>query len=189
MSGLLLIVLGAAAHPSHNSFPGWWALLPVARRLPVHFGRPGRLDQPTAAGFAHLRLVRADQLSAVPLALAAAGLCARARERQRSGARRSHCSGPCVDPAGLDHLPLCRAAASHSTRFNVVRRPRAGSMVLVAVVGALVPWASAALAQRRSRPAGRLAASADWAYPDGMRTVKVEGETIYRVGEGGPTCC
>ena len=72
--GLLLIAIAAGMLDPHRAFPGWWAVLPVAG------GALLLLSAPAAWGCRHLLasrpdgLGRVDQLPALSLALAAAGI-------------------------------------------------------------------------------------------------------------------
>ncbi|NVD96811.1 acyltransferase family protein [Massilia sp. BJB1822] len=84
---------------------------PVAgeRGAAVAGGRAASLDQPAPAGGAAPGLGRADQLSPVSVALAAAGLLTHHRRLAEQRAQ----SGPGAEfPAGLADLALCRTAAA-----------------------------------------------------------------------------
>lgn len=185
VGGLLLIVLGVLLIQRTKSFPGWWALLPVLGACLCISAGPGAWINRRLLGS---RIAVWFGLISYPLYLWHWPLLAYARVLENgSDPPRTVRIAAVLAAIGLAWITY-RYVEQRLRRHqgSTVVRGLATSMVLVAFVGALA--LARVLPSRNDDPGLQdvMAASADWAYPDGMRTVKVEGETIYRVGEGRP---
>ena len=101
-------------------FPGWWGGDARGGVGAAHLGRAGRLGQPARACAERVGSGGADQLSAVPMALADFVL----RESLRLGSLSRLCRAQ-FDP-GLADLAICRDQDSRAARYSQ-RRCRAGA--------------------------------------------------------------
>ena len=80
--GVALIAVAAAMLDSHRAFPGWWAVLPVAGSA-LLLSAPAAWVNRRRAGQPADGVDRADQLSALSLALAAVGVRAGSSSSRR----------------------------------------------------------------------------------------------------------
>jgi peptidoglycan/LPS O-acetylase OafA/YrhL len=184
VSGLLLIAAGLWLIHRENFFPGWWALLPVVGAgLCISAGPGAWLNH----GLLGSRVFVWFGLISYPLYLWHWPLLAFARV----------IDGQAVAPARSVRIAAVLASIllAWLTYRYVERRVRhsgsskvvAGLSLAMCVLAALGALAFARQLPPRNNEAslqGPVSASSDWAYPDGMRAVTMNGQTIYRIGEG-----
>ena len=102
VAGVVLIVAAAAMLNVHRAFPGWWALLPVAGSA-LLLSAPASWINRARAELAADGVDRPDQLSALSLALAAAG-DVRDHQVRAADPHRARIDRACQRAARLGHL-------------------------------------------------------------------------------------
>ncbi len=107
--GLVSVVAAIALFNNDTSFPGWRAALPTGGTLLDPGGRTASLAEPAAAVAAAARGDRPHQLPALPVALAAVGVCA---DRRVWNASRGH----------SDHRRSLSACSSRGLTYAVIER-------------------------------------------------------------------
>lgn len=182
-AGLLLIAVGLVAIHRSKAFPGFWALLPVGGACLCIAAGPGAWINRHILGsrpFVWIGLI------SYPLYLWHWPLLAYARVLENG-----------MDPPravrfGAVAVSVLLAWATYRWVERPLRRRDGTAVVaglalamgMIALMGALA-W-SRVLQPRHNDPSLQaiVAASSDWAYPDGMHATQINGQTVYRVGEG-----
>jgi len=181
--GLVFIALGLVLIHRSKAFPGWWALLPVLGACLCLSAGPGAwLNRNLLAS----RVAVWFGLISYPLYLWHWPLLAYARVLE--GGR---------DPTRTVRIAAVLASIALAWLtyrfFERKLRQRQGPMVVGALVGGMLVLAALGalalarqLPSRNNDPALQQLASAgsDWAYPEGMRATTVNGQAVYRVGDG-----
>jgi len=183
VAGLVLIVLGLLVIHRGKAFPGFWAVLPVLGACLCIAAGPGAWLNRHVLGsrpFVWFGLI------SYPLYLWHWPLLAYARVLQGEG-----------DPSRAIRFGAVAASVLLAwLSYRFVERPlrrREGApvvaglsmaMAVLALFGAAA--ATRLLVPRNDAPSLQVIASAgsDWAYPDGMQPVQVNGQTLYRIGDG-----
>ncbi|MDQ7998638.1 MAG: acyltransferase family protein [Pseudomonadota bacterium] len=183
VAGLVLIVLGLLVIHRGKAFPGFWAVLPVLGACLCIAAGPGAWLNRHVLGS---RLFVWFGLISYPLYLWHWPLLAYARVLQGEG-----------DPSRAIRFGAVAASVLLAwLSYRFVERPlrrREGApvvaglsiaMAVLALIGAVA--ATRLLVPRNDAPGLQVIASAgsDWAYPDGMQPVQVNGQTLYRIGDG-----
>ncbi|HZF85853.1 MAG TPA: acyltransferase family protein [Burkholderiaceae bacterium] len=183
VAGLVLIVLGLLVIHRGKAFPGFWAVLPVLGACLCIAAGPGAWFNRHVLGS---RLFVWFGLISYPLYLWHWPLLAYARVLQSEG-----------DPSRAIRFGAVAASVLLAwLSYRFVERPlrrREGApvvaglsiaMAVLALIGAAA--ATRLLLPRNDAPGLQVIASAgsDWAYPDGMQPVQVNGQTLYRIGDG-----
>ncbi|MBS0428080.1 MAG: acyltransferase [Proteobacteria bacterium] len=183
VAGLVLIVLGLLVIHRGKAFPGFWAVLPVLGACLCIAAGPGAWLNRHVLGS---RLFVWFGLISYPLYLWHWPLLAYARVLQGEG-----------DPSRAIRFGAVAAAVLLAwLSYRFVERPlrrREGApvvaglsvaMAVLSLIGAAA--AMRLLVPRNDAPGLQVIASAgsDWAYPDGMQPVQVNGQTLYRIGDG-----
>lgn len=183
VAGLVLIVLGLLVIHRGKAFPGFWAVLPVLGACLCIAAGPGAWLNRHVLGS---RLFVWFGLISYPLYLWHWPLLAYARVLQSEG-----------DPSRAIRFGAVAASVLLAwLSYRFVERPlrrREGApvvaglsiaMAVLALIGAAAT--TRLLLPRNDAPGLQVIASAgsDWAYPDGMQPVQVNGQTLYRIGDG-----
>jgi len=182
VAGLVFIGLGIGLISHDKAFPGWWVLLPVLGTCLLISAGPGAWLNRHVLGSKPMVWVG---LISYPLYLWHWPLLAYLRIVEGAEPERDHRIAAIAAAIGLAWLTyrFVELRLRRSDGRKVVQGLVAG-MVLIAVIGALA--FARILPSRNDDPAVQavVAASSDWAFPDGLRGVTVKGQTIYGIGEG-----
>ena len=182
VAGLLLIVAGLVLIHREKAFPGWWVLLPVLGACLCISAGPGAWLNKHLLGS---RLFVWFGLISYPLYLWHWPLLAYVRVIEGTTPVRS---------IRIAAVAAAIALAWLTYRFveQAVRRREGpavvsglvGSMLVLAALGALAFLHQ--LPPRNNAPGLQrvVSASNDWTFPDGLRATTVNGQKIFRVGEG-----
>ncbi|RYF60773.1 MAG: acyltransferase, partial [Comamonadaceae bacterium] len=184
--GLAMVVAGLLLINRHQYFPGFWALLPVVGACLCIAAGPGAWLNRHVLGSRPFVWVG---LISYPLYLWHWPLLAYARVLEEGAdpprAVRFGAIGVSVLLAWLSYR-FVEKPLRHRHGWPVVGA-LAGIMGVLALLGALI-WTQKLPPRIDDAGVQQLvAASNDWAYPDGMKPVQVGGQTFQRVGDGART--
>jgi len=181
--GLLLIALALVLIRSDSAFPGGWALLPtLGAFFCIAAGPAALMNRKLLAS----RVLVWFGLISYPLYLWHWPLLVYARILEDGTPNRR-----------IRALAVVASIALAWLTYRFVERPVRRSDhrgVLYALVIAMVALALLGLMANTQRLSARLgdpnigrvvAAIKDWSYPDGLEPAKVNGEKVYRIGDGG----
>ncbi|MEJ8823983.1 acyltransferase family protein [Variovorax humicola] len=182
LAGLVLIGLGLAMIQKGKAFPGWWALLPILGAcLCISAGMGAWLNRMLLGSrpFVWIGLI------SYPLYLWHWPLLAFARIVEGGTPPltvRIVAVAASVALAWLTYRfveqPIRKSQGTAAVRWLVI------GMLAVAAVGAIAY--SRILPPRNSDPALQaiISAGSDWGYPGNMKEIAVDGQPVYRIGEG-----
>ncbi|MEJ8847100.1 acyltransferase family protein [Variovorax rhizosphaerae] len=184
LAGLVLIGLGLAMIQKGKAFPGWWALLPILGAcLCISAGMGAWLNRMLLGS----RPLVWIGLISYPLYLWHWPLLAFARVVEGDTPMRSVRVAAVAASVALAWLtyrfieqPIRKSQGTAAVRWLGV------GMLVLAAVGATAY--ARLLPPRNSNAALQAIASvgSDWGYPGDMKLVEIEGQKVYRVGEGKP---
>lgn len=181
--GLALVLVGLLVIHRGLAFPGFWVLLPVLGTCLCIAAGPGAWLNRHVLGS---RLFVWFGLISYPLYLWHWPLLAYARVLE----------GGIDPPRAVRFGAVAVAVLLAWLSYRFVERPlrrREGSGVVIGLVVAMLVLAliGSAAASRHLLPRnddpslqGIVSAGSDWAYPDGMQPLQVDGQTFYRIGDG-----
>ncbi|WP_218510142.1 acyltransferase family protein [Variovorax sp. dw_308] len=182
LAGLVLIVLGLAMVQKGKAFPGWWALLPILGACLCISAGMGAWPNRMLLGSRPLVWIG---LISYPLYLWHWPVLAFARIVEGGTpmlAVRIAAVAASVALAWLTYRfieqPIRKSKGTAAVRSLVV------GMLVLATVGAIA-W-SRLLPPRNSDPALQaiISVGTDWGYPGSMKEIVVNGQPVFRIGEG-----
>lgn len=182
VGGLVLLALGLLLIQKGKAFPGWWALLPVVGTCLCISAGPGAwLNRHLLA----MRPMVWVGLISYPLYLWHWPILAFARIVEGGEPVRNVRIGAVVASVLMAWLTYRFVERKLRRREGpgVVRGLVLG-MAVLGIVGGLLWWQK--VSPRHSDPnlQAIAAAGTDWAYPDGMRSVRINGQDFFTVGRG-----